>query len=56
MRRRILIVLLSIGTVAGFGSGIAHVVHARHAYRCGGWNEAPASQAAPAAPEKAPER
>jgi hypothetical protein len=37
MRRRLLIVLFSIGTVAGFGSGIAHVVHhARH--HCGGWH------------------
>lgn len=30
MRRRIIMGLLALGTVAGFGSGIAHVVHARH--------------------------
>jgi hypothetical protein len=27
MRRRIAIALLTLGTVVGFGSGIAHVVH-----------------------------
>jgi hypothetical protein len=31
MRRRILIALLAIGTIGGFGSGIASLVHhARH--------------------------
>jgi len=37
MRRRIVIVLLALGTVVGYGSGIAHAVHAHHA-RCAGWN------------------
>lgn len=31
MRRRITIALLAFGTFAGYGSGIAHIVHnARH--------------------------
>lgn len=30
MRRKIAIVLLSVGTVAGYASGFAHLAHARH--------------------------
>ncbi|MGA7119653.1 MAG: hypothetical protein WBY94_06115 [Polyangiaceae bacterium] len=39
MRRRITIALLAFGTFAGYGSGIAHVVHhARHApHSCPHW-------------------
>ncbi|MBI5517638.1 MAG: hypothetical protein HY909_27960 [Deltaproteobacteria bacterium] len=33
MRRRILIVLLSLGVVGGFGSGIAHLAHCRGHHR-----------------------
>lgn len=32
MRRRIEIVLLLVGTLLGYGSGIAHVAHAHHAH------------------------
>ncbi len=38
MRRRLLIVLFSIGTVAGFGSGIASLVHHARHHACGGWH------------------
>jgi hypothetical protein len=38
MRRRLLIVLFSIGTVAGFGSGIAHLVHHARHHGCSGWH------------------
>jgi hypothetical protein len=49
MRRRIVIALLALGTVAGYGSGIAHAVHAHrmHAGQCSGWHhdhEAPTPQ------------
>jgi hypothetical protein len=30
MRRRFAIALLALGTVLGYGSGIAHVVHHHH--------------------------
>lgn len=34
MRRRLLIALFAVGTVAGFGSGLAHLCwHAHHAHR-----------------------
>jgi hypothetical protein len=35
MRRRIAIVLLALGTVVGYGTGIAHAVHAHHAHCAG---------------------
>jgi hypothetical protein len=42
MRRRIVIALLALGTVAGYGSAIAHAAHHHHA-SCGsrdadGWH------------------
>jgi hypothetical protein len=36
MRRRIVIALLALGTVVGYGSAIAHAVHAHHA--CSSWH------------------
>jgi hypothetical protein len=36
MRRRIVIALLALGTVAGYGSGIAHVVHHGHCHAAAG--------------------
>jgi len=47
MRRRIVIALLALGTIAGYGSGIAHAVHmhrARWAHHgdsghCAGWHD-----------------
>ena len=40
MQRTFLIVLFSVGTVAGFGSGIASMVHhARMHHACSGWHE-----------------
>jgi hypothetical protein len=33
MRRHLLIVALAFGTLAGYGSGIAHLVH--HHHHCG---------------------
>ena len=41
MRRPILIALLSLGMIAGYGSGIAHIVH-HHA--CAGWHHAESSE------------
>jgi hypothetical protein len=41
MRRRIVIALLALGTVAGYGSGIAHMAygHGRHGGECcSGWH------------------
>jgi hypothetical protein len=40
MRRRIVITLLALGTVVGYGSGIAHAVHAHHMHQaqCAGWH------------------
>jgi hypothetical protein len=50
MRRRIVIGLLALGTVAGFGSGFAQLRHARCAHgRCAGYRDAPAPVAAAAA-------
>jgi hypothetical protein len=37
MRRRIVIALLALGTVAGYGSGIAHLAHGHHG-PCSGWH------------------
>jgi len=37
MRRRIVIAFLALGTVVGYGSGIAHAVHAHRAH-CAGWH------------------
>jgi len=31
MRRKMVIALLALGTLVGYGSGLAHVAHARHA-------------------------
>jgi hypothetical protein len=39
MRRRIVIVLFALGTVVGYGSGIAHSMHA-HGTQCAGWHHA----------------
>jgi hypothetical protein len=41
MRRRIVIALLAAGTLLGYGSAIAHAVHARHA--CGHWHDSASS-------------
>jgi hypothetical protein len=40
MRRKIVIGLLALGTFVGYGSGIAHAVHAHHAHQgpCSGWH------------------
>jgi hypothetical protein len=40
MRRRIVIALLALGTVVGYGSGIAHAVrwHCVHHAHCAGWH------------------
>lgn len=40
MRRRLLIVLLALGTVGGYASGFASVARHRHYHRChgGGWD------------------
>lgn len=38
MKRRIVIALLALGVVGGYGTGIAHVVHHHHA-ACAGWHE-----------------
>jgi hypothetical protein len=32
MRRSIVITLLALGTMAGYGSGVAHLVHRHHAH------------------------
>ncbi len=39
-RRNIAIALLALGTVLGYGSGIAHVAHmaCHHHDACGGWH------------------
>jgi hypothetical protein len=36
MKRRIVIALLSLGVVVGYGSGIAHAIH--HHAACAGWH------------------
>jgi hypothetical protein len=39
MRRKITIALLALGTVVGYGSGIAHAVHRHHHHAaCAGWS------------------
>jgi hypothetical protein len=40
MRRRIIIALLATGTFLGYGSAIAHAVHAHrtHGAACSGWH------------------
>ncbi|HEY6462883.1 MAG TPA: hypothetical protein VIY73_22085 [Polyangiaceae bacterium] len=40
MRRRIVIALLATGTFLGYGSAIAHAVHAHrtHGAACSGWH------------------
>ncbi len=40
MRRKIVIALLALGTVVGYGSGIAHAVRHHHA-QCAGWHHEP---------------
>jgi hypothetical protein len=40
MKRRIVIALLALGVVGGYGSGIAHAVHHHHAV-CAGWQHSP---------------
>ena len=37
MKRRILIALLALGVVAGYGSSFAQALHCRHA-ACSGWH------------------
>jgi hypothetical protein len=37
MRRRIVIALLALGTVVGYGSGIAQLAHGHHGH-CAGWH------------------
>ena len=42
MRRKITIALLALGTVLGFGSGIASAVHHHHhSAQCAGWSTEP---------------
>jgi hypothetical protein len=36
MKRKIIMALLALGVVAGYGSGIAHAVHHHHE-ACTGW-------------------
>jgi hypothetical protein len=36
MRRKITIALLALGTLTGYGSSLAHVVH-RHCAECARW-------------------
>ncbi|MBN1203636.1 MAG: hypothetical protein JXB05_01760 [Myxococcaceae bacterium] len=45
MRRRILVVLLALGTVGGYASGIASLRYRSHCRRA--WTEARTSQACP---------
>jgi hypothetical protein len=40
MRRKIVIALLALGTVVGYGSGIAHAIGHHHAH-CAGWHHDP---------------
>lgn len=56
MRRRIVIALLALGTVAGYGSGIAHAVHAHrmHAGQCAGWHHD--HEGATQQPQQAPQQ
>ena len=37
MKRTLLIVALALGTLGGYGSAIAHAMHA-HAGHCAGWH------------------
>jgi hypothetical protein len=37
MRRKIVITLLALGVFAGYGTGIARLVHAHHG-TCAGWH------------------
>ncbi|SET16218.1 hypothetical protein [Stigmatella erecta] len=58
MRRRVLIVLLALGTVGGYASGIAHLVQRRPCPRSGeapSWPppECPTALAAPGGPAPA---
>ena len=38
MKRRIVIALLTLGVVGGYGSALAHWAHHHHA-ACAGWHE-----------------
>ncbi len=40
MKRRIVIALLALGVVGGYGSGIASAVHHHHP-ACAGWQHSP---------------
>jgi hypothetical protein len=41
MRHRIVIALLTLGVIGGYGSGIAHLVHHHHMQTaCAGWHGA----------------
>ena len=37
MKRKVVIALLSLGVVVGYGSGIAQAIHHHHA-ACAGWH------------------
>jgi hypothetical protein len=56
MRRRIVIALLALGTVAGYGSAIAHAAHHRHAScgSCDGWHHGEPPSASPQHTGEAP--
>jgi hypothetical protein len=51
MRRRILVVLLALGTVGGYASGIASLRYRSHCRRA--WMEARTSQTCPPCPASA---
>ncbi len=38
MKRKIVIALLSLGVVVGYGSGIARAIH-HHGAACAGWHQ-----------------
>ncbi len=40
MKRKIVMALLALGVVGGYGSGLAHALHHHHA-ACAGWQHTP---------------
>jgi hypothetical protein len=40
MKRKIVIALLALGVVGGYGSSVAHALHHQHA-ACAGWSHSP---------------
>jgi hypothetical protein len=51
MRRRILMAVLALGAIGGFGSGFAHLHHMRHGDAC---HPPPHAECAPAGGAEAP--